>query len=87
MILGSARSDAWARLSWGYAAFGAYLGPEASAYLDHTGSRKWSLVLHATDYAFGRYRFRLSGGCQFDGPANGRARPGPYLGLAIWNAL
>ncbi len=87
VILGSARSDAWARLSWGYAVFGAYLGPEAAAYLDHTGYRKWSLGLHATDYAFGGYRFRLSAGCQFEGRVNGSMRPSPYLGLAIWNAL
>lgn len=87
VILGSARDDAWARLSWGYALFGAYLGPEASAYLDHTGYRKWSIGLHATDYALGGYRVRLSAGCQFEGQANGPARPGPYLGLAIWNAL
>lgn len=87
VILGSARGDAWARLSWGYALFGAYLGPEAAAYLDHTGYRKWSIGLHATDYALGGYRFRLSAGCQFEGQADGRTRPGPYLGLAIWNAL
>ncbi|WP_286158931.1 cellulose biosynthesis protein BcsS [Methylobacterium sp. Leaf456] len=87
VILGSARNDAWARLSWGFSMFGAYLGPEAAAYLDRTGYRKWSLGLHATDYAFGGYRFRLSAGCQFEGQANGRARPGPYLGLAIWNSL
>ena len=30
VILGSGRGDAWARLSWGYALFGAYLGPEAA---------------------------------------------------------
>ncbi len=87
VILGSARSDAWARLSWGFSLFGTYLGPEASASLDHTGYRKWSLGLHATDYAFGGYRFRLSAGCQFEGRVNASMRPSPYLGLAIWNAL
>ncbi|WP_091942240.1 cellulose biosynthesis protein BcsS [Methylorubrum salsuginis] len=87
VILGSGRGDAWGRLSWGYALFGAYIGPEAALSLDRTGYRKWSFGLHATDYALGGYRFRLSAGCQFEGQANGRARPGPYLGLAIWNAL
>lgn len=87
VILGSARGDAWARLSWGYSLFGAYLGPETAAYLDHAGYRKWSVGLHATDVAFGGYRFRLSAGCQFEGQANGAVQPAPYLGLAIWNAL
>lgn len=87
VILGSARGDAWARLSWGYALFGAYLGPEASAFIDRTGYRKWSFGLHATDYAFGGYRFRLSAGYQFEGRADASMRPSPYVGLAIWNAL
>ena len=87
VILGSGRGDAWARLSWGYALFGAYLGPEAAAYLDHTGYRKWSLGLHATDYALGGYRFRLSAGCQFEGRVNASMRLSPYFGLALWNAL
>ncbi|MBD8905755.1 cellulose biosynthesis protein BcsS [Methylorubrum zatmanii] len=84
VILGSARGDAYARLSWGYALFGAYLGPEFALYGDRTDYRKWSVGLHATDYAFGGYRFRLSVGCQIETP---RDRLGPTLSFAIWSAL
>lgn len=84
VILGSARSDAYARLSWGMALFGAYLGPEAAVYGDATDYRKWSVGLHATDYAMGGYRFRLSAGCQLETPLN---QWSPYVSLAIWNAL
>ena len=91
LILGSARGDAWGRLSWGHswggALFGAYLGPEIALYADRTGYRKWTLGLHATDLALGGYRFRLSAGCQFEDPAGGPGRAGPYLGLAVWNSL
>ncbi|MFJ7439133.1 cellulose biosynthesis protein BcsS [Methylorubrum thiocyanatum] len=83
-ILGSARGDAYARLSWGTALFGAYLGPEAAVYGDRTDYRKWSLGLHATDYAMGGYRFRLSAGCQIETPLN---QWSPYVALAIWSAL
>jgi hypothetical protein len=83
-ILGWARSDAYARLSWGTALFGAYLGPEASVYGDQTGYRKWSVGLHATDYAMGGYRFRLSAGGQFETPLN---QWSPYVALAIWSTL
>ncbi len=83
-ILGSARGDAYARLSWGTALFGAYLGPEAAFYADRTGYRKWSLGLHATDYALNGYRVRLSVGCQFETTLGGMS---PYLSLAIWSAL
>ncbi|MEH3118745.1 MAG: cellulose biosynthesis protein BcsS [Methylorubrum populi] len=84
VILGSARGDAYGRLSWGYALFGAYLGPEVAVYADRTGYRKWSVGLHATDYGFGGYRFRLAAGCQIETPLE---RVSPYLSLAIWNAL
>ncbi|HEV2541837.1 MAG TPA: cellulose biosynthesis protein BcsS [Methylobacterium sp.] len=83
-ILGSARGDAYARLSWGTALFGAYLGPEASVYGDQTDYRKWSLGLHVTDYAIGGYRFRLSAGGQLETPLN---QWSPYVSLAIWNTL
>lgn len=84
VILGSARGDAYARLSWGMALFGAYLGPEAAVYGDRTGYRKWSVGLHATDYALGDYRLRLSAGGQIETPIN---RWSPYVSLAIWSAL
>ncbi|MBB2962691.1 cellulose biosynthesis protein BcsS [Methylobacterium sp. R2-1] len=84
VILGSARGDAYARLSWGTALFGAYLGPEAAVFSDRTDYRKWSVGLHATDYAMGGYRFRLSAGCQLETPLN---QWSPYISLAIWNTL
>lgn len=84
VILGTARGDAYARLSWGTALFGAYLGPEVAVYGDRTDYRKWSVGLHATDYGFGGYRLRLSAGCQFETPLD---EAGPYLSLAIWSAL
>lgn len=87
VILGSARGDAWLRLSWGLSLFGAYLGPEAVGAVDRTGYRKWGLGLHATDIALGPSRFRLSAGCQFEGAAHAPLRPGPYVALAIWNPL
>ncbi|MGE7156354.1 cellulose biosynthesis protein BcsS [Methylorubrum rhodesianum] len=84
LILGSARSDAYVRLSWGTALLGAYLGPEAAVYGDATDYRKWSVGLHATDYAIGGYHFRLSAGCQLETPLN---QWSPYVSLAVWNAL
>ncbi|WP_326493602.1 cellulose biosynthesis protein BcsS [Methylorubrum sp. SL192] len=84
VILGSARGDAYARLSWGTALFGAYLGPEAAIYGDQTDYRKWSLGLHVTDYAMGGYRFRLSAGGQLETPLN---QWNPYVSLAVWSAL
>ncbi|WP_232631465.1 cellulose biosynthesis protein BcsS [Methylobacterium sp. Leaf118] len=91
LILGSARGDAWGRLSWGWsggdALSGAYLGPEIALYADRTGYRKWGIGLHATDLALGKSRFRLSAGCQFEDPAGAPGRAGPYLSLAIWNDL
>ncbi|WP_455977323.1 cellulose biosynthesis protein BcsS [Methylorubrum populi] len=83
-IVGSARGDAYARLSWGYSLFGAYLGPEIALYGDRTDYRKWNIGLHATDYTLGGYRLRLSAGCQIETP---RDRLGPYLSLALWSAL
>ena len=80
-ILGSARGDAWGRLSWGYAFAGTYFGPEASLYADCTGYRKWAFGLHATDWALGGYRFRLSAGLQVEREA------GPYLAFAVWHPL
>ncbi|AMB44122.1 cellulose biosynthesis protein BcsS [Methylobacterium sp. AMS5] len=84
VILGSARGDAYARLSWGTALFGAYLGPEAAVYGDRTGYRKWCVGLHVTDYAMGGYRFRLSAGGQIETPLD---QWNPYVSLAIWSAL
>lgn len=84
VILGSARGDAYARLSWGAALFGAYLGPEAAVYGDRTDYRKWSVGLHVTDYAMGGYRFRLSAGGQLETPLN---QWSPYVSLAVWSTL
>lgn len=84
VILGSARGDAYARLSWGTALFGAYLGPEAAFYGDQTDYRKWSVGLHVTDYAMGGYRFRLSAGGQLETRLN---QWNPYVSLAVWSAL
>nr|WP_245517604.1 cellulose biosynthesis protein BcsS [Methylorubrum sp. Q1] len=84
VILGSARGDAYARLSWGTALFGAYLGPEAAVYGDRTDYRKWCVGLHVTDYAMGGYRFRLSAGGQIETPLD---QWNPYVSLAIWSAL
>lgn len=84
VILGSARGDAYIRLSWGAALFGAYLGPEAAVYGDRTDYRKWSVGLHITDYAMGDYRFRISAGGQLETPLN---QWSPYVSLAVWSAL
>lgn len=80
-ILGTARGDAWARLAWGYRLWGAYLGPEASLYMDRTGYRKWALGLHATDVALGRFSLRISAGLQTE---TGLRDPYPYLSVAAW---
>ena len=80
-ILGSARDSAWTRLALGYRLWGAYLGPEASLYADRTGYTKWNLGVHATDFALGGYRFRLSGGVQIE---SSEKRPSPYVALSVW---
>lgn len=80
-IAGSARDSVWARLAWGYRLWDAYLGPEASFYTDETGYRKWNLGLHATDFAVGRYSFRVSAGMQTETSAR---RISPYVGVAVW---
>lgn len=84
LILGSARSDAWGRLAWGYRLWGAYLGPEASLYTDHTGYRKWNLGLHATDFSVGKYAFRVSAGVQSE---SSERKLSPYLALSAWTPL
>lgn len=80
-IAGSARDSVWGRLAWGYRVWGTYLGPEASVYMDDTGYRKWNVGLHATDFAIGRYSFRVSTGVQTE--TNAR-RISPYVGVAVW---
>lgn len=84
VVLGSARWDAYARISAGYRLFGAYLGPEAAAYADRTGYGKWSAGLHATDFSFGDFSFRLSGGCSYESATK---RFGPYMSVASWVSL
>lgn len=80
-VAGSARDSAWGRLAWGYKLWETYLGPEVSAYTDTTGYRKWNLGLHATDFAFGAYSFRVSAGVQTE---TGVRRMSPYVGLSVW---
>ncbi|GEP01392.1 cellulose biosynthesis protein BcsS [Methylobacterium haplocladii] len=84
VVLGSARWDAYGRVSAGYRLFGAYLGPEAAAYADRTGYGRFNLGLHATDFGFGAFRFRLSAGCSYESETR---RLGPYLAVAGWVPL
>lgn len=84
LILGSAREDAYGRLSYGHRLWGAYLGPEIALYGDRTGYRKWTLGLHATDLAIGRFSLRASGGYLYE---TGTRRGGPYFALAVWTPL
>lgn len=79
-ILGSTRQSAWTRVAWGYDLWGAYLGPEASLYVDGTGYSKWGLGLHATDVRIADLRFRISAGFQVESEAGGS----PYLSLSLW---
>lgn len=81
-VAGSTRDSVWARLAWGYDLWGAYIGPELAGYTDATGYRKMSLGLHATDFALGRYSFRVSAGLQSE---TGRRAACPYLTLAVWS--
>ena len=81
LILGSTRTSAYARASWGYRLWGAYLGPEATLYADATGYRKWGVGLHATDFALGRVGLRVSIGCEGE---TGRRGLGAYGALAAW---
>ena len=83
-ILGTARTDAWVRASWGYRLWSAYLGPEASLYADRTGYRKWAAGLHATDFAVAGYSFRLSAGVQKESSG---VRYAPYIGISAWTPL
>lgn len=84
VVMGSARWDAYGRISAGYRLLGAYVGPEAAAYADRTGYGRWSLGLHATDFGFGAFKFRLSGGCSYESDTQ---RLGPYLAVAGWVPL
>ncbi len=84
VIVGSARWDAYTRLSWGYRLFGAYLGPEIAHYGDRTGYRRWNLGLHATDFAIGPLSLRAGAGWQFEAETK---RAAPYLSLAGWISL
>lgn len=84
VVMGSARWDAYGRVSAGYRVFGAYLGPEAAGYADRTGYGRWSLGLHATDFRFGAFSFRLSGGCAYESELG---QFGPYVALAAWMSL
>lgn len=83
-VAGSARDSLWARIAWGYRLYETYIGPEAALYTDTTGYAKWSLGLHATDFALGRYSFRASAGVQSEAA---RARARPYLTLSVWSPL
>lgn len=83
-VAGSARDSLWARLAWGYRLWETYLGPEAALYTDATGYAKWSLGLHGTDFALGRYSLRASVGLQTE---SRRARACPYVTLSVWSPL
>ena len=65
----------------GLPAVGQLSRPEASLYTDYTGYRKWNLGVHATDFSFGRYSFRVSAGAQTE--TNAR-RVSPYVALSVW---
>ncbi|MCF4125605.1 cellulose biosynthesis protein BcsS [Methylobacterium sp. SyP6R] len=87
LIAGTARWSAWGRVSWGIRVpewSAAYLGPEAALYADRTGYRKWSLGLHATDFAIARLSFRVSAGWVYEEQIR---RPGAYGTLTAWLPL
>lgn len=84
LILGSARGHAWGRLSYGVRLWGAYLGPEAALYADETGYRKWSIGLHATDFAVNGVSLRASAGYMIETPS---AEGSPYVALTLWMPL
>ncbi|WP_246775810.1 cellulose biosynthesis protein BcsS [Methylobacterium aquaticum] len=87
LIAGTARWSAWGRVSWGIRLpelGAAYLGPEAALYADRTGYRKWSLGLHATDFALARVSFRISAGWVYEEQIR---RPGVYGTLTAWLPL
>ncbi|WP_083468203.1 cellulose biosynthesis protein BcsS [Methylobacterium tarhaniae] len=92
LIAGTARWSAWGRVSWGVRLPGvipAYLGPEAALYADRTGYRKWSLGLHATDFALPaiispQVSLRVSAGWVYEEQVR---RPGVYGTLTAWMPL
>lgn len=84
LVMGSARWDIYGRVSAGYRVLGAYFGPEAAAYADRTGYGRFSLGLHATDFGFGAFKFRVSGGYSYERETQ---RMGPYLAVAGWVPL
>ncbi|MFD1300126.1 cellulose biosynthesis protein BcsS [Methylobacterium marchantiae] len=79
-ILGSTRQSAWSRLAWGHDIWGAYLGPEASFYVDGTGYSKVGIGIHATDFRIGDVGFRASLGYQVEAGSVGS----PYVALSMW---
>lgn len=81
LILGSARTSIWSRASWGMRVWGAHIGPEAALYVDHTGYRKGSFGIHATDFSVGRISFRASAGYQITTEPGGGS---PYVSLTVW---
>jgi hypothetical protein len=80
-VAGSARDSLWMRVAGGYRLWGAYLGPEVSAYLDATGYQKWNFGLHGTDFDVGRFSARVSVGLQAE---SGGRRASPYVALSVW---
>ncbi|KAB1075372.1 cellulose biosynthesis protein BcsS [Methylobacterium planeticum] len=83
-ILGSARGDAWTRIALGYRLWDTYLGPEVGLYADRTGYRKWSIGLHGTDFAIGRFGLRASAGFQFESSGGAGS---PYVAVSAWTDL
>lgn len=81
LIAGTAKQSIWARIAWGYSAWSAYAGPEASLYADATGYAKASLGLHLTGLTYAHATFRVSAGAQYE--ARDR-RLSPYFGVTAW---
>lgn len=78
LVLGSARGDAWGRVSWGYRVWNnAFLGPEVSAYATD-GYWKQQVGAHLTGIELGRFTLRLSTGWRRESDRH----TGPYLGLS-----
>lgn len=84
LVAGSARESLWIRVAGGYRLWGAYLGPEVSAYVDATGYAKWNFGLHGTDFDLGRFSARVSVGLQTE---SGRRTACPYMTLSVWTPL
>lgn len=78
-ILGSARSDLWARVALGYRVWDkVFAGPEVAAYATST-YRKEQFGVHLTGFEVSGVALRLSSGWQRESEDR---RAGPYIGLS-----